>query len=154
MIEYARSLVTAQRPIDYYSVFISYTSADQACAERLHADLQNKGVRCWFAPYDLPIGAPIVGGIDAAIRLYDKLLIILSEAAVKSGWVEYEVTLALTRENTERRRMLFRSGSMIRCCTWRAPGPRNSAPATLVTSEPGKTTTVIKPHSRDCCVTL
>jgi len=36
-------------------VFISYSSKDQAFAERLHADLQNKGVRCWFAPHDLPI---------------------------------------------------------------------------------------------------
>lgn len=107
MIEYARSLVAAERPIDYYSVFISYASTDQACAERLHADLQNKGVRCWFAPHDLEIGVPIVRGIDEAIRIYDKLLIILSKASVRSHWVEFEVSQALHREVEQGRTMLF-----------------------------------------------
>ena len=46
-IEYMRSLVS--NPIDYYSCFISYSSKDQAFAERLHADLRSKGVRCWYA---------------------------------------------------------------------------------------------------------
>src|SRR5207248_3649914 len=49
-----RSLVN--NPIDYYTCFISYSSKDQAFAERLHADLQSKGIRCWFAPEDLKIG--------------------------------------------------------------------------------------------------
>jgi TIR domain len=43
--------------IQMYSCFISYSSKDQDFAERLHADLQNMGVRCWFAPHNLPIGA-------------------------------------------------------------------------------------------------
>ncbi|HEY0605250.1 MAG TPA: toll/interleukin-1 receptor domain-containing protein [Herpetosiphonaceae bacterium] len=107
MIEYARSLVAAERPIDYYSVFISYSSQNEAVAQRLHADLQAAGVRCWFAPHDLEIGAPIVRGIDEAIRLYDKLLIILSEASVQSRWVEFEVSTALHREVEQGRTMFF-----------------------------------------------
>jgi hypothetical protein len=43
MIEYARSLVAAESPIDYYSVFISYSSQDEALAKRLYADLQAQG---------------------------------------------------------------------------------------------------------------
>ncbi len=53
-IEYSRSLVT--NPIEYYTCFISHSSKDQAFVERLYTDLQNKGVRCWFAPEDLKIG--------------------------------------------------------------------------------------------------
>ena len=107
MIEYARALVAAERPIDYYSCFISYSSTDHALAERLYADLQAKGVRCWYAPHDLPIGAPILSGIDQAIRVHDKVLLILSSASVESGWVEKEVQMAIAREATERRRVLF-----------------------------------------------
>lgn len=59
------------------------------------------------APHDLEIGAPIVRGIDEAIRLYDKLLIILSEASVNSRWVEFEVSTALQREVEQGRTMLF-----------------------------------------------
>lgn len=107
MIEYARSLVAADQPIDYYSCFISYSSKDEALAERLHADLQARGVRCWYAPHDLKIGESILGGIDQGIRLHDKLLLLLSEASVTSAWVDAEVQMALVRERSERRRVLF-----------------------------------------------
>ena len=107
MIEYARSLVTAERPIDYYSCFISYSSADTALAERLYADLQAKGARCWLAPHDLTPGEVIVRGIDEAIRLHDKVVLLLSEAAVTSPWVAYEVNLATTREAREGRTVLY-----------------------------------------------
>ena len=60
-------------------------------AHRLHADLQNAGVRCWFAPHDLPIGAKTWDAIDEAIRLRDRLLVVLSEASIGSDWVEDEV---------------------------------------------------------------
>lgn len=97
----------SERPIDYYSCFISYADADRALAERLYADLQARGVRCWFAPHDLEIGEPILAGIDRGIRLYDKLLLILSAASVASARIEQEVQMALARERTERRRVLF-----------------------------------------------
>jgi hypothetical protein len=95
-ITYARSLTT--RPIDFYSCFISYSSKDQEFADRLHADLQSKGVRVWFAPHDLPIGARIRPTIDESIRVYDKLLLVLSEHSVSSQWVEQEVETALAKE--------------------------------------------------------
>lgn len=107
MIEYAHALVAAERPIDYYSCFISYSSADEALAKRLHADLQAAGVRCWFAPEDLKIGDSIFEGIDQAIRLHEKLLIILSEASMGSRWVQHEVRAAQARELREGRTVLF-----------------------------------------------
>ena len=56
-IDYAKSLTG--KGIEFYSVFISYSSKDGALAERLHADLQTAGVRCWFAPEDLKIGGQV-----------------------------------------------------------------------------------------------
>jgi len=43
------------QPIRFYSCFISYSCKDDEFAHRLHADLQNEGIRCWFASHDLPI---------------------------------------------------------------------------------------------------
>jgi hypothetical protein len=63
--------------IQFYSCFISYSSNDQDIAERLHADLQDKGVRCWFAPEDLKIGDEFHERIDESIRIYNKLLLML-----------------------------------------------------------------------------
>jgi TIR domain len=104
-IDYLPSLLN--QPIQMYSCFISYSSKDQEFAERLHADVQNKGVRCWFAPHDLPIGAKTWDAIDEAIRLRDKLLLILSEHSIASDWVEDEVTKAFAEERRREQLVLF-----------------------------------------------
>jgi hypothetical protein len=95
------------QPIQYYSCFISYSTKDQAFAERLHADLQDKGVRCWFAPRDIQGGKKIHEQIDEAIHLFDRLLLILSEHSLNSEWVKTEISNARKRELKETRRMLF-----------------------------------------------
>ena len=104
-IEYIRSLVG--KPIDYYTCFISYSSKDQDFAERLYADLQSKGVRCWFALEVLKIGEKFWHRIDESIRLYDKLLVVLSEHSVTSLWVENEVMAALEKGHTQQKLVLF-----------------------------------------------
>jgi hypothetical protein len=105
LIDYLPSLL--EEAIQYYSCFISYSSKDDAFTKRLHADLQNTGVRCWFAPHDLPIGAKILDALDEAIRLRDKVLLILSEHSIKSDWVEDEVTTAFEEERKREHPMLF-----------------------------------------------
>jgi hypothetical protein len=104
-IEYLPTLLN--QAIQYYSCFISYSTKDQDFAERIHADLQTKGVRCWFAPHDLPIGGKILDEIDAAIRVRDKLLLILSAHSIKSDWVEDEVTKAFAEERKRKQIVLF-----------------------------------------------
>jgi hypothetical protein len=104
-ITYMRALVG--HPVEFYSCFISYSTKDQDFADRLHSDLQGKGVRCWFAPHDLQGGKKVHEQIDDAIRHYDKLLLILSSHSMNSEWVKTEITKARKREIQENRRMLF-----------------------------------------------
>ncbi len=104
-IEYMKSLVGTA--IEYYSCFISYSTKDQEFAERLHADLQNKGVRCWFAPHDAQGGRKLEEQIDAAIRIHEKLLLILSPDSMESEWVKAEIAKARKREGQEERQVLF-----------------------------------------------
>jgi uncharacterized protein YjbI with pentapeptide repeats len=113
-IEYMASLVGTG--IEFYSLFISYSTHDQEFAERLHADLQAKGVRCWFAPHDMRGGKKVHEQIDEAIRVYDKLLLILSSDSMKSEWVKAEIFKAREREIKEKRRILF----PIRLCSFEA----------------------------------
>jgi len=105
LIDYMPSLTG--EAIQFYSCFISYSSKDQEFADRLHADLQNAGVRCWFAPHDLSIGTKILDGLDEAIRLRDKVVLILSEGAITSDWVEDEVATAFEEERRRKETMLF-----------------------------------------------
>lgn len=80
------------------SCFISYSSKDKAFAERLHADLKQAGIPCWFAPHDLVIGAKIRPTIDKAIRENSRVILILSVNSMASSWVEKEVETAFERE--------------------------------------------------------
>ena len=113
-IEYMASLVGTG--IEFYSLFISYSTHDQVFAERLHADLQAKGVRCWFAPHKLQAGKKVYRQIDEAIRVYDKLLLILSPDSMESEWVKAEIFKAREREIREGKRVLF----PIRLCSFEA----------------------------------
>jgi TIR domain/Pentapeptide repeats (8 copies) len=104
-IDYLPSLLG--RSIQLYSCFISYSAKDEDFARRLHADLQDKDVRCWFAPEDMKIGAKILDTIDEAIRLRDKVLLVLSERSITSEWVEDEVTKAFAEERRRGGVVLF-----------------------------------------------
>jgi hypothetical protein len=104
-IQYMHSLVAA--PIDFYSCFISYSSLDHEFAEQLHSQLQSEGVRCWFAPQDLKTGDEFRTRIDESIRIYDKLLVVLSENSIRSRWVQKEVETAFEKERSRRGLVLF-----------------------------------------------
>jgi hypothetical protein len=105
LIEYIASLVGTG--IEFYSLFISYSTKDQAFADRLYADLQARGVRCWFAPHDMRSGEWIQDQIDRAIQMQDRLLLILSEQSIRSDWVKREIRKAYKRGLNENRRVLY-----------------------------------------------
>jgi TIR domain len=105
LIDYLPSLL--DQATQFYSVFISYSTKDEEFARRLHADLQNNGVRCWFDAEDMKIGAKIRDVIEEAIRLRDKVLLVLSEASIASTWVEGEVEKAFEEERQRGGLVLF-----------------------------------------------
>lgn len=88
------------------------TGAARACqkvgnSRANNAAADDKGVRCWFAPEDMKIGAPILSEIDRAIRLHDKLLLVLSNNSLQSEWVEHEFLSAENQEVHRKSKILF-----------------------------------------------
>jgi hypothetical protein len=67
-------------------------------------------LRVWYAPLDMRGGRKILDQIDEAIRVHDKLLLVLSEASMASDWVKYETTRAVSREKQDERQVLFPIG--------------------------------------------
>jgi hypothetical protein len=104
-ITYMKSLTGTA--IEFYSCFISYSMKDQKFVERIYADLQANGVRCWFAPSDVQSGRKIHEQIDEAIKVHDKLLLVLSDASMNSEWVKREIAIARERERREKVQLLF-----------------------------------------------
>ena len=104
-IEYMQSLTGGA--FEFYSCFISYSSEDRKFAERLYADLQANGVRCWYAPHHGQAGQKLHEQIDQAIRLHEKLRLILSSDSIQSEWVKTEIKKAAKRQAQEKKDMLF-----------------------------------------------
>lgn len=106
-IAYEIIRLQGRQPIMFHSVFISYSTADEAFATKLHGDLQSAGVRCWFAPHDMASGKKVHEQIDRAIQAQDRLLLILSTASMSSEWVKTEIANARAKEREQKRQVLF-----------------------------------------------
>ncbi|GCE17547.1 toll/interleukin-1 receptor domain-containing protein [Dictyobacter kobayashii] len=89
LIEYIRSL--AARPINYSTCFLDYSSKDEDFAQRLYADLQAQGVRCWLNEEH-----------KREIGKYDQVILILSKHSVKSKRLQHIVSTTIDKEEQYR----------------------------------------------------
>jgi hypothetical protein len=101
------ALIGAMSPIQFYSCFISYSTRDENFATRLYSRLVQEGLRAWYAPEDIQGGKKLHEQIDEAIRVYDKLLLVLSPNSIDSRWVRDEVRRARKAEVRDGVRKLF-----------------------------------------------
>jgi uncharacterized protein YjbI with pentapeptide repeats len=107
LIRLIPSLVGAEDGIQFYSCFISYSFKDEEFARRLHARMRDAHLRVWFAPEEIQAGRKLHEQIETAIRVYDKLLIVLSEPSLQSEWVMTELRKARKAERQSGGRKLF-----------------------------------------------
>jgi len=98
-IDYVPDLLRSLDPIKFPSCFISHSSEDNKIAEMLFDDLQEKGMRCYYAPEKMETGDFVRDEIKRAIWDYDKLLLLISKDSVHSRWVRTEVETALAKED-------------------------------------------------------
>ena len=87
LITHLPSLIGAMSPIQFSSCFLRYSTKDEAFAQRLHARLCDEG-----------------------LRVFDKLLLVLSPNSMSSEWVKTEIHQARTIEIQEGQRQLFPIG--------------------------------------------
>ncbi len=97
----------ADRSIEFYSCFVSYSWSDKEFATQLHDDLKAVGVPCWLDVKDLKPGDRIADQIDRAIQVHDKVLLVLSRSSLESQWVKQEVRQALRLEQARQKTVLF-----------------------------------------------
>ena len=71
-------------------IFISHASIDKPFAKTLATDLSESGHVPWLDEWDIAVGESIPGSISKALKNSDFILVILSESATKSHWVQAE----------------------------------------------------------------
>jgi uncharacterized protein YjbI with pentapeptide repeats len=95
--DFVRYILTLRS--EFASCFISHSTRDVEFVEPLYADLKSAGVSCWLSREDLVPGARMLKEFQAAIARNDRLLVVCSEASIKSDWVADEVNRAFALES-------------------------------------------------------
>jgi TIR domain len=85
-------------------IFISHSSDDTDLADQIAGDLRCAGYEPWIDRQSIRAGNPIVAGIDAAIMSCHYFVVILSQKALESEWVNQEIIEGLWQKLSERRR--------------------------------------------------
>jgi phosphate/phosphite/phosphonate ABC transporter binding protein len=81
-----------------HDVFISYSSQDKAVADAAVAALEAEGIRCWYAPRDVPPGSDWGESIAEAVESGRVFVLIFSAGANRSQRVLDELNLAINHE--------------------------------------------------------
>ncbi len=104
----------------FYTCFISYCAKDQGFAQRLQADLQARGVRCWHFPADViggrwvnvettldTLGMWITDDVDRGIQYYDKLVVVCSGDSLATERLREEMTHGIQKQDQTGRWIFF-----------------------------------------------
>ena len=78
-----------------FDVFISYSSKQRVIADGVKHYLEENGIRCWMAPNSIPPSSSYPAEINKAIRDSRILLLVFSNSAAISPWVQKEVNQAV-----------------------------------------------------------
>jgi TIR domain len=78
-------------------VFVSYSTADRALAEKLLRNLEAKGVRIWMAPRDIQPGSDYSEAIADALDRSTAVVALVSDSANLSRHVKAEIEIAFSR---------------------------------------------------------
>ena len=81
-------------------IFISYSSAQRDIADEIRNKLEKVGIHCWMAPYSIPPGSSYQAEIPDALGNIQCVLLILSEEAEQSRWVQKEIGCTIGARHT------------------------------------------------------
>lgn len=73
-------------------LFMSYSTRNKEFVRKLHADLE-RGFEVWLDEHALQVGADLAL-IETGVRASDCLVVVLSQAAAESTWVDREIECA------------------------------------------------------------
>lgn len=78
-------------------LFVSHATADRDAAESLVRSLEERGIPCWLAVRDIPVGGNYAQEIWRAIDDSSSIVVLMTPQSIRSDHVKREVNLALTQ---------------------------------------------------------
>ena len=80
-----------------FDVFVSYSTKDKVVADAVVSAHEKAGIRCWYAPRDIPPGADWEDAITRALEECSLMVLIFSRSADQSQRVLDELNYAIKR---------------------------------------------------------
>ncbi|HWA35641.1 MAG TPA: toll/interleukin-1 receptor domain-containing protein [Cyclobacteriaceae bacterium] len=81
-------------------IFISHSSADKKFVRKLKDDLKENDFETWVDEDELNLGDTLSEKLDEALEGSSHFIVVLSQAAIKSEWVQYELQKALKQNDS------------------------------------------------------
>jgi oligopeptide transport system substrate-binding protein len=88
--------MVAKHPAQVFDVFVSYSSKDKVVADAVVAAHERAGIRCWYAPRDIPPGADWGKSITKAIHDTAMMVLVFSGNSNRSQRVLDEINYAIS----------------------------------------------------------
>jgi len=90
-----------------YDVFICHASEDKGFVEPLAEALIDKGLKVWYAPFELKIGDSLRQEIDKGLLNSRYGIVVLSQAFFTKKWPQSELDALASRQNEEGRKVIL-----------------------------------------------
>lgn len=94
-------------PIDFYTVFISYSFNDKNFAKKLNDALTSRGIRTFIWEKDAPGGKRLDDIMSSGVNAHDKILFIASQHSLKSKACQFELTEARKKQEATWENIFF-----------------------------------------------
>jgi hypothetical protein len=89
------------------NVFISHSSLDKPFVKRLASALSSDGFPVWLDSWKLELGDSLLDRVYDGIDSSSMVLLVISQYAIESGWVNREMNAALLKEEQAGRKFLI-----------------------------------------------
>ena len=90
-----------------YDVFICHASEDKGYVDPLAQALIDKGLKVWYAPFELKIGDSLRQEIDKGLLNSRYGIVVLSGAFFTKNWPQSELDALASRQNKEGRKVIL-----------------------------------------------
>jgi len=92
--------------VGIYDVFISYALEDSQFAAELAGGLKSRGIRVWYAGFELKVGDNLLDSINRGLEGSKCSILLISSQYLKRGWTNYEMDV-LIRQSIETKKQIF-----------------------------------------------
>jgi hypothetical protein len=89
------------------SIFISHSGIDKEFATSVAEGLRDSNLSPWIDKDRIHVGTNILDELGKGLAVMDLFVLIVSGAAVESGWVQKEISYATYREITEKKVLIL-----------------------------------------------